>query len=60
MKRKKWTLTPWFIIFGVVMLLMSTFMSAYSMPLFYAELGLTVLTVAAVIVLSLRFQRGYS
>ena len=56
MKRKKWTLTPWFIIFGVVMLLMSTFMSAYSMPLFYAELGLTVLTVAAVIVLSLRFR----
>ncbi len=56
MKRKKWTLTPWFIIFGVVMLLMSTFMSAYSMPLFYAELGITVLTVAAVIVLSLRFR----
>ena len=56
MKRKKWTLTPWFIIFGAVMLLMSTFMSAYSMPLFYAELGLTVLTVAAVIVLSLRFR----
>ena len=56
MKRKKWTLTPWFIIFGAVMLLMSTFMSAYSMPLFYAELGLTVLSVAAVIVLSLRFR----
>ena len=56
MKRKHWTLTPWFIIFGLVMLLMATFMSAYSMPLFYAELGLTVLTVAAVIVLSLRFR----
>ncbi len=56
MKRKHWTLTPWFIIFGLVMLLMATFMSAYSMPLFYAELGITVLAVAAVIVLSLRFR----
>lgn len=56
MKRKNWTLTPWFIIFGLVMLLMSTFMSAYSMPLFYAELGITVLAVAAVIVFSLRFR----
>ena len=50
MKRKHWTLTPWFLIFGLVMLLMTTFMSAYSMPLFYAELGITVIAVAAVIV----------
>ena len=56
MKRKHWTLTPWFLIFGLVMLLMTTFMSAYSMPLFYAELGITVIAVAAVIVFSLRFR----
>lgn len=56
MKRKHWTLTPWFIIFGLVMLLMATFMSTYSMPLFYFELGISVLSFVVVFVLSLRFR----
>ena len=58
MKRRNWTLTPWFIIFGVAMLLMSVLMSTYSMPLFYIFLGITVLATGAVIALSLKFG-GY-
>ncbi len=49
-------LTPWFIIFGLVMLLMATFMSTYNTVLFYVELGISVLAFAAVLALSLRFR----
>ncbi len=56
MKRKLWTLTPYFIIFGLSMLLMTTFMAPYNTLLFYIELGLTVATVGGVIALSLRFR----
>ncbi len=56
MKKKLWTLTPWFIIFGVVMLLMTSFMSTYNYALFLVELGLTALSTGIVISLSLRFR----
>lgn len=56
MKKKLWTLTPWFIIFGVVMLLMTSFMSTYNYVLFLIELGLTVFSTGIVISLSLRFR----
>lgn len=56
MKRKHWTLTPWFIIFGLVMFQMATFMSAYNMLLFYVELGISVLAFGVVIALSLKFR----
>lgn len=56
MKRKLWTLTPWFIIFGLAMLLMTTFMAPYNPALFYIDLGITVATVGGVIALSLKFR----
>ena len=58
MKNRNWMLTPWFLIFGLVMLLMATFMSTYDPLLFYIELGISVLSVAVVIALSISF-RGY-
>ena len=56
MKRKHWTLTPWFIIFGLVLLLMATFIIPYNVGLFYLELGIAVLAFGAVIALSLKFR----
>ena len=56
MKKRNWMLTPWFLIFGLVMLLMATFMSTYNLPLFYVELGVSVLAFAVVIALSLSFR----
>ena len=56
MKRKHWILTPWFIIFAIVMLLMTTISANFDMTVFYVELGITVLAIAAVIALSLRFS----
>ena len=56
MKRKHWTLTPWFIIFGLVMLFMATLMASYNLVLFYVELGVSVLAFGVVIALSLQFR----
>lgn len=56
MRKKHWMLTPWFIIFCVVMLLMSTFMVNYNTTLFYVDLGLTVASFAVVLVLTLSFR----
>ena len=49
-------LSPWFIIFTIVMLLMTTISANYNIIVFYVELGITVLSIAAVIALSLRFS----
>ncbi len=49
-------LTPWFMIFAIVMLLMTTLMSNYNPTLFYVELGITVASFAVVFVLSLTFN----
>lgn len=56
MRKKHWMLSPWFIIFTIVMLLMATISANYNMIVFYVELGITVLSIAAVIALSLRFS----
>ena len=56
MKRKCWTLTPWFAVFGLVMLLMATFMVNYDTMLFYIELGVSVLAFGAVAAISLQFR----
>ena len=56
MRKKHWILTPWFSIFCVVMLLMTTFMSNYSTTLFYVDLGLTVASFAVVLILTLTFR----
>ncbi|MEE3473719.1 DHH family phosphoesterase [Ruminococcus sp. JE7B6] len=56
MRKKHWMLSPWFIIFTIVMLLMTTISANYNIIVFYVELGITVLSIAAVIALSLRFS----
>ncbi|MBQ2442399.1 MAG: DHH family phosphoesterase [Ruminococcus sp.] len=56
MRKKHWMLSPWFIIFAIVMLLMTTISANYNIIVFYVELGITVLSIAAVIALSLRFS----
>ncbi len=57
MKRKHWTLTPWFLIFGLAMLIMSGFMYAYSKQLFAVELGISLAAFAVVMAVSLGFRR---
>lgn len=58
MKRRLWTLAPWFIIFSVVMFAMATFTFQYSRALCYIESGIA--TAAAVLVAAFSFWfRGY-
>ena len=56
MRKKHWMLSPWFIIFAAVMLLMTTISANYNMAVFYTELGVTIAATAVVFVLSLRFS----
>ncbi|HCA05359.1 MAG TPA: DHH family phosphoesterase [Ruminococcaceae bacterium] len=56
MRRKHWMLTPWFIIFCLCMLLMTTFMSSYDAVLFYVDLGITAAASAVVLALSITFR----
>ena len=49
-------LSPWFIIFAAVMLLMTTISANYNMVVFYTELGITIAASAVVFALSLRFS----
>ena len=56
MRKKHWTLTPWFIIFAAVMLLMTFASYNYNIVLCYVELGISVAAVTVVFVLSLRFR----
>ncbi len=56
MKRKHWTLAPWFILFGVAMLVMAGLMFRYNTTLFYVELGISVAALIAVAVISLTFR----
>lgn len=57
MRKKKWTLTPWFIIFAAIMLVMSLASYNYSKILCYAEIGVTVFAFAVVFAMSLRFGK---
>ena len=56
MRKKHWTLTPWFIIFAAVMLLMAFVSFEYNIVLCYIELGISVAAIAVVFVISLRFR----
>ena len=55
MRKKNWTLTPWFIIFSVIMFAMAVVSYDYSPVVFYIELGVSVLSLAVVLITSLRF-----
>ena len=50
MRKRNWTLTPWFIIFA-----MAVVSYDYSPVVFYIELGVSVLSLAVVLITSLRF-----
>ena len=55
MRKRNWTLTPWFIIFSVIMFAMAVVSYDYSPVVFYIELGVSVLSLAVVLITSLRF-----
>lgn len=57
MKRKIWTLSPWFIIFSIVMILMSVASYRYNRYLCYVELGVSVISIGIVFAVSIRFKR---
>ena len=56
MIKKHWTLTPWFVIFAAVMMLMAFASFEYNIVLCYIELGISVAAFAVVFVISLRFR----
>lgn len=56
MKKRHWTMTPWFIIFASVMMLMAVVSYSYNQILGYVELGISVAAFAVVFVISLRFR----
>ena len=56
MRKKHWTLSPWFLIFASVMLFMALASYNYNKILCYVELGISVVAFAVVVVLSLRFR----
>lgn len=60
MKRKVWTLSPWFIIFSIVMFAMALLSYNFSFELFCIELSLAVISCALVIVFNLRFKKYIS
>ena len=55
MRKRNWTLTPWFIIFSVIMFAMAVVSYDYSPVVFYIELGVSVLSLTVVLITSLRF-----
>lgn len=55
MRKKNWTLTPWFIIFAAAMLFMSIVTYNYNQTLSYVEIGISVLVFVAVFAMSIRF-----
>ena len=56
MKRKIWTLSPWFIIFLVIMLGMSLVSYRFDPYLCYVELGITLISALIVFFSSVRFK----
>lgn len=57
MRRKIWTLSPWFLIFSVIMIGMSCISYRYNRYLCYIELGVSFVSIAVVFFASLRFKR---
>ncbi|MCD8025924.1 MAG: DHH family phosphoesterase [Clostridiales bacterium] len=56
MKKKHWTLSPWFIIFAAAMMFMATASYSYNIILCYIELGISVAAFAVVFVMSFKFN----
>ncbi len=56
MRKRIWTLSPWFIIFSVLMLGMALVSYRYSPNLCYVELGVSVVSAGIVLAVSLRFN----
>ncbi len=56
MKKRHWTVTPWFMVFGVVMILMAVASYTYSHTLCYIELSIAVASIAFVLIMTLRFK----
>ncbi|MCH5297940.1 MAG: DHH family phosphoesterase [Ruminococcus sp.] len=56
MRKKHWTVTPLFFIFGVVMLFMAIASHSYNQILCYIEMGISIISLAVVAVLLLRFR----
>lgn len=57
MKNKIWVLTPYFVLFSLIMLGMAAISYYYSMVIFIVELCAAVLSLAIVLFTSLRFKR---
>lgn len=51
MRKKHWTVTPLFFIFGVIMLFMAVASLSYNKILCYIEMGVSVASLAVVAVL---------
>lgn len=60
MRKKVWTVTPWFIIFSVVMLAMAALTYRYSFILCCVEGGVALASIAFVIIQSVRFKKYMS
>lgn len=60
MRKKVWTVTPWFIIFSVVMLAMAALTYRYSFILCCVEGGVALASIAVVIIQSVRFKKYMS
>ena len=56
MRKKHWTVTPWFLIFASAMLIMALASYNYNRVLCYIELGISVVSFAVVFIFSLRFH----
>lgn len=57
MKRKVWTLSPWFIIFSAVMIAMALLSYNFNFNLFCIEMTLAVVSVVLVFIFNLRYKR---
>ncbi|MDY3861161.1 MAG: DHH family phosphoesterase [Ruminococcus sp.] len=57
MRKRIWTLSPWFLIFSALMLGMACISYRYNRYLCYIEVAVSVISIAVVFVASLRFKR---
>lgn len=57
MKKKHWTMSPWFVIFALVMMAMAFASYTYNPILCYVELGVSVIAFVIVFILSLEFRK---
>lgn len=57
MKRRFWTMAPWFLVFSAAMLMMSLYSMKYSRTLCYIELIISIASAALVIIITIGFRR---